>query len=73
MLAITLAKRSKEAREAWMEGYEVGRNLREETLQQLIDVAYDRGFKAGYNKRAHEEIIYTDTDSVKIKEEDEDA
>ena len=73
MTEITLCKRTPEERNAWMEGYEAGRSLRVDTLQVLIDEAYNKGFKAGYNKRAHEEIIYTDTDSLKIKEEDKDA
>ena len=72
MIEIALAKRSEEGRAAWMEGYEAGRHIRLDNLQQLIDAAYDRGFKSGYNKRASEETLYTDTDSV-IREEDEDA
>ena len=73
MTEIALCKRTPEERNAWMEGYEAGRSLRVDTLQELLDTAYNSGFKAGYNKRANEEIIYTDTDSVKIKGEDEDA
>ena len=73
MIEIALTKRSEEGRTAWMEGYEAGRHIRLDNLQQLIDAAYDRGFKSGYNKRVSEETLYTDTDSLKIREEDRDA
>lgn len=72
MIEIALTKRSEEGRAAWMEGYEAGRHIRLDNLQQLIDAAYDRGFKSGYNKRVSEETLYIDTDSV-IREEDKDA
>lgn len=72
MIEIALTKRSEEGRAAWMDGYEAGRHIRLDNLQQLIDAAYDRGFKSGYNKRVSEETLYTDTDSV-IRGEDKDA
>lgn len=73
MIEIALVRRSPEERNAWMEGYEAGRHLRLDTLQEMIDAAYVKGYKKRLSEEPYAGCIYFDTDSFKCKREDEDA